>query len=223
MMLYKIQPALVNKIVGYIVSRKMTEGYQYDDPNSVWNINVRGKMGFVPNIDAIQLLKRAKLMDIVQSVPVPPWGLVISDKLLEIFKVNVLPIELQVFDAYVVHKEKRYHYNYFYIYQSNEHKYIDWGKSKFKLRKLNQLIGDEFKVDIKKERAKLEKGIGIDSYMPTKLFIKKNEIRSDILKLDLSCRGYYVTEKLKNEIEKGDCQGVDLIPIDQLGFEVEFV
>lgn len=222
-MIYKIQPALINKVVGYEASIKMIEGYDYRPTNSVYNIYSRGKLDFIPNIDAIQLQKRAKFMDIMTSVPVRRSGLIISDRLLDLINSFNIPEELQVFDAYAEHKGEKRHYNYFYVYYSHEDKIIDWNKSEFKpgseeFKKASHL----FKRDIHQLRKNYDNGIEIESSFPHKLIINEAEIKTDIFKLYFSNWGYYVSEELKNAIENSDCQGVDLIPIDQLRFEVEF-
>jgi hypothetical protein len=223
-MLYKIQPAKINMVVGYVASNHMVEDYYFNQPDSVYNINVRGKLNFTPNIDAIQILKRAKLMDILSSVPVPNSGMLVSDKLLDTFMKFVIPFETQIFDAYTVHKDERHHYNYFYIYKSHEDMQVDWERSVFKDGFLvDKPILGTYKKDIQQIRNTIVKGESIRSTDPVKMVINTSFIKSDIIKLDFSHNGYYVSKKLKTAIEEAGCQGVDLIPIDELGFEVEFV
>ena len=172
-MLFKIEPALINKVVGYIASHRMVEGYQYDSPLSVRNINrTRGKLNFDLNMHSIELLKRSKPMDLITSVPVSHRGLIISQKLWELFSQYSLPKELQVFSASAIHKNVKYPYQYFYLYESNENLIIDWEKSRFKLCKLTTLYGDEFRVDIDEIRKTIARGEGIQSFDPIKLVIQ---------------------------------------------------
>jgi len=209
-----------------VAANKMVDGYMYDRPNSVRILNqkgIRGKLDIVPDIDAIQILKRAKPMDIMTAGTVGGGGILLSDKLLKTIMAHTLPVETQIFDAYAIHKDKHYHYNYFYIFKSQEKRCVDWSKSRFKERNFTNLIGEEFVINIDNVNEQIAKGIGVKSTRPTRLVFKTKEINVDILKLDFSFRGYYVSETLKKAIEEAGCEGVDLIPIDQLGFEVEFV
>ena len=219
---FKIQAGVINKVVGDMASHKMTSYYRYDRPNSVYKLKIRGKLDFAPDIDAIQILKRAKLMDVIVSVPLAGNGLVISDRLRKIIANSVMPIETQIFDAYVLFKEEKKHFNFLYIYDAQENEIVDWSKSLF----METSVGGFEQGNPKKysfEAFKIEKIENYKYFKPSKLVLKKDKLNSDIIRLDYTHDGYYVSEKLKQEIENSDCQGVDLIPIDQLGFEVEFV
>ncbi|SFS44273.1 hypothetical protein SAMN04487906_0501 [Zhouia amylolytica] len=222
MMLYRIRPKLINKVVGYVASNKMVEGYMYNTENSVYKLNVRGKLEFTPDIDAIEILKRAKMMDIIVSVPIGSSHLIISDKLTKTILNHTIPIETQIFDAYALYKDKKYHYNFLYIYDAKENEIIDWQQSAFVETSVGgTIIGEPMKYSFEDFTAKkMKEG---KYFNPNRLVLKLEKINTDIFRLDHTFRGYYVSEDLKNAIEEVGCQGVDLIPIDQLGFEVEFI
>lgn len=196
----------------------MISGYNFNDENSVYKIPPRGKIEFTPNIYGIELLKRAKLMDIIIAVPVPNFGLIISNKLLQVITKFAITIDTQIFDATIVFENKEYPYNYFYIYQSKEDKIIDWNKSSFIEKNITETIGEEFqttKSGLVELQTKYYK-----QFEPTKLVLNSAYIQSGIFKLDHTFYGYYITEELKNEIEKSSCIGIDFIPVNELGFEV---
>ena len=215
---YKIQTRLINKVVGFTASNHMISGYNFNDENSVYNIPPRGKIKFTPNLYGIELLKRAKLMDIIGSVPVPKAGITISNKLLQIIKKFSIPLETQIFDATVIFNNEEYNYYYFYIYDAKEDKMVDWNQSYFIEKNFSESIGEELQttksalINMQTEDFKL--------FEPTKLVLNSNFIQSGIFKLDHTFYGYYITEELKNDIEKIGCIGIDFIPIDKLGFEV---
>lgn len=223
MMYYKIQAGLINKSVGYMASHKMADYYNYDLHNSVYNLKIRGKVDFIPDIDAIQILKRAKLMDILVSVPIGSNNMIFSEKLCECIMNSIVPIETQIFDAFALFKEEKYKYKYLYIYDAKEKDIIDWDNSRF----LEEYLGPKYTIGSPKKFSfeAFAKSMDEDGkhYTPHKLVIKKDRIITDIIRLDRTFSGYYVSEKLKTAIEEAGCQGVDLIPMDKLGFEVEFV
>ncbi|NJB38196.1 hypothetical protein [Croceivirga sp. JEA036] len=223
-MLYKIQPALINKIVGWVASNHMIEEYNPNPDDSIVNLKCRGKLEFTPDFNAIKILNRAKPMDIITSVPITSSGLILSEKLLKIILKHTIPIETQIFEALAIHKNKTYNYNYFYVYEPSDYRLIDWNNSLFVRKKMEEILKMENKIYNELEYQSLQSNLEpMQQIVPSKLALAKEFILSDILRLHNSWHGYYVTEALKNEIEKSDCQGVDLIPIDQLGFEVEFI
>ncbi|MEE1962932.1 hypothetical protein V1387_09575 [Allomuricauda taeanensis] len=219
---YKIQAGLINKVVGAMASHKMVDGYNYGSKNSIYNLNIRGKLNFVPDIDAIQILKRAKMMDIIVSVPIGSSNLIISDKLTKIILNHTIPIETQIFDAYALYEGEKYHYNFLYIFDAKENDIVDWQQSTFVETSVGgTIIGEPIKYSFEDfTTKKVKEG---KYFNPNLLVLKLEKINTDVFRLDHTYRGYYVSEVLKDAIEETGCEGVDLIPIDQLGFEVEFV
>jgi hypothetical protein len=205
-------------VVGFTASDHMISGYNFNAKNSVYNLPSRGKIEFTPNIYGIQMLKRAKLMDIIYSVPVPNSGIIISNKLLQAIKKFSILLETQIFDATVIFNNKEYAYFCYYIYEAKEDQIVDWNRSYFIEKNFLETIGEEFQTT-KSEILKMQTE-EFKQFEPTILVLNSTYIQSGIFKLDHTFYGNYITEELKNEIEEIGCIGIDFIPINELGFEV---
>jgi len=217
-----MQAGFINKVVGNISSEKMVDGYDYGSEESIYNLNIRGKLDFVPNIDAIQIRKRSKPMDFIISIPFGGIGVIVSNKLSDIILDHIVPVETQIFDAYALYKDMKYHYKYIYVYNARENEILDWRRSTF----IETSVGGEIvgcPINFSFEELVATKTRENKYYKPNRLVLKREKINSDIFRLDYTFNGYYISETLKKAIEKAGCEGVDLIPIDQLGFEVDFV
>ena len=214
---FKLEIDIINKIVGSLASESMDENYMYQESNSVYNLNQRGKLDFIPNLNSILVSNKAKCYDIIRSVPVSRAGMLISDKLLNVFKEFLLPKELQIFDALAIHKGREYHYNYFYIYEANEASIFDFENNYFIKTNFGFPEDDYFKIDYKElKKRSLE---NYEELTPKEIIVKPENITSDIFRLDLTMSGYYVSQRLKEAIEKAECKGLKFIPIEELKYK----
>lgn len=216
---YKIKIATINKVVGSIASDHMIKGYNFNNYNSVYKLKFRGKIEFIPDFNSIEILNRAKPLDIISSGPVTGGGIIISDKLLEVIKQFKLPKELQIFDANAIHKGINYHYNYFYIYDTRENEIFNFEDNLFLTTKFGFPKSDYYKINYKELKTRsLE---NYEQITPKEILLNYENIKSDIFALDLTKSGYYVSENLKEAIEKSDCQGIEFIPIEELNYTLK--
>ncbi len=216
MKFFKIKIKTINKVVGSIASNHMVKGYNFNKPNSVNKLKSRGKLDFEVDFNSIEILNRAKPMDIIYSVPVSGTGIIISNKLLNIIKKFRLPKELQVFDVNAIYKGDNYAYNYFYIYESKEKDIFDFETCEFLTTKFGIPKSEFYNISYKElKRRTLEE---YETITPKEIMLNMENINTDIFTLDLTRGGYYVSEELKNAIEEGGCQGIEFVPIEELDY-----
>ena len=212
---YKIQADLINKVVGDSASVKMLDGYDYGAEDSVYKLNVRGKLEFSPNLFGIEIQNRAKLMDIIVSVPFGGIGIIVSEKLLKIILKTTVPAETQIFDATVIFREKEWPYKFVYIFDAKEKEIINWEESLFVETTVGgEKISDSMRLSFSKLQTHAE---NLDKFFsPEKLVLNENKLKADFFRLDYTAKGYYVSEKLKSEIESAGCEGVLFKPMESL-------
>ena len=216
---YKIKIAAINKVVGSIASNHMIKGYNYNNYNSVYKLKSRDKLEFIPDFNSIDILNRAKPLDIISSVPIAGSGIIISDHLLEIVKQFKLPYELQVFDVNAIHKGVNFHYNYLYIYDAKEEEIFNFKDNLFLTTKFGFPKSEYYKINY--EELKKRSLENYEQITPKKILLNIDKIKSDIFALDLTKSGYYVSEKLKKAIEEANCEGIEFIPIEELNYKLK--
>lgn len=221
-MLYRIKPATINKIVGSIASVKMRDDYAPEISRAVSRMKQRGKLDILPDLNGIEIQKRARANDIIICVPLSKRGILISPQLKRIVDSFLLPQETQWVEATATHYDQSYKYHYFYNYESPEKDLIDWDRSKF--MEVNYVGKPKSEVQYSSSLKEIEqlrknKVVRIDT---PKLLYFKTPIKYDFFRLVYSTPGYFVSERLKNAIEESDCEGIELTPITELGFDVVF-
>ena len=187
---------------------------------SIYDLKSRDKLSYTPNLKHIQLKNSFNSIkrDILRlSSTGNGGGIIISDKLLNVFKEFLLPKELQIFDAIAIHKGREYHYNYFYIYEANEERVFDFENNYFIKTNFGFPEDDYFKIDYKElKKRSLE---NYEELTPKEIIVKPENITSDIFRLDLTMSGYYVSQRLKEAVEKAECKGLKFIPIEELKYK----
>ncbi|CAA7196976.1 imm11 family protein [Chryseobacterium potabilaquae] len=193
--------------------------YDRDSPNHIEN-NFGIKIEFKPIISCPIVNKKARITDLIGSVS-NLGNLQISTKLKSVIE-KYTGKGIQYFRNTVLHNEQEYtDYWLLHPYQF-DHEYIDFQNSMIKYKKkaddyktsrktnivflsLNTL--QEFEGYKEKARKKLET-ITIE-----KLFLKENVIKKDFFALRYVFGGmFYVSEKLKKEIENQGCTGLEFQP-----------
>lgn len=221
-MIYRIRAASINKIVGSIASIKMRDDYAPEISRAVSRIKQRGKLDILPDLNGIEIQKRARANDIINCVPLSKRGILISPRLKKIVDRFQLPQETQWIEAKATHYDQSFEYHYFYNYESPEKDLIDWDRSKFmEVNYVGKPKSEvQYSTSLKEiEQLRKNKVVRIDS---PKLLYLKTPIKYDFFRLVFSTPGYFASERLKSAIEESACEGIELTPITELGFDVVF-
>lgn len=213
---YRINAGIINDVVGNLASHHMTPDYKYGSDNSIYKLKTFGKMGFLPDFNSIEILRKAQPMDIINCVPIASRGIVISDKFLSILEISRLPAEIEVFDVNAIHKGNNYHYNYFYLYKSWHLEYIDFEKMQFFETNSIGTVIKEIEINTVEQY-----NLKVDQYSfrkirPKEIFLKNSLVEYDIFRLSFIGSGYYVSKKLKNYILSQDCQGIEFTELSDI-------
>lgn len=205
-MFYKIIPGFINKTVGNIASDAMTPDYKgYNSDNSVYRLTSIGEIQFSPDFNSVQILSKARPMDIIRSVPIATSALIISDRLLDFILQFNVPSQRQIFDVNALYKGKSLKYNYFYLYQPTTD-FIDFQSMRFFESKFGEL-GSEVSLDGVNQFNALDEKTKW-SIKPEKLILKEREIQYDIFNLHWFGFGYLVSERMKKAMEKERFDGL---------------
>lgn len=221
-MIYRIRAASINKIVGSIASIKMRNDYAPELIRAVGRMKQRGKLDILPDLNGIEIRKRAKPNDIIICIPLSQSGILISQSLKQIVEGFKFPDEVQWVEATATHYDQSYKYHYFYNYESPEKDLIDWDRSKYvEVNHVGKPKSEvQYSISLEEiEHMRKNRKVRYDS--PKSLYFKRS-IPYDFFRLVYSTPGYFVSERLKNALEESDCEGVELTPITELGFDVVF-
>ncbi len=217
-MFYRIRPIFDEKITGINGSQAETalNPVDFDDPLHIrkWNFK------YIPDYVVIPIPKvkaKAKFTDLMSvSFTGSSFKLTISDKLKVIIekysrdKLQYLPITVQ-------HKEKKrkgYWLTNILDFDNDKINYL-----KAEIVKRNYPLNNGFIIDVN-NYSEYQKQKSLTEY-PYSLYVRKIVLMSDLLEnfivLDnvYGGVGYYVSEKLKAEIEEAGCTGIEFEPVEQ--------
>jgi len=208
-------------------SQKMTEGYDYSAPNSISKTSMFEKIENSPNFDAIHLEYGAKLTDWISSMNTiaSQAMLIVSTKLSSTILTHKIQQELQVFDAYVMWRKKKYNYKALYSYNLALD-YVDFKNSKLatidwimrsKIDDLTINSKEEFNSEKEYYRSNLRE---LKRYVSFSRLSLKKQINHDFFRLSLDggASGYYVSEQLKNAIKEAECTGIAFTSVEGLNW-----
>ena len=205
---YRLEREFRSEILGASAqSETMTEDYPYNAENSVWNLGYDKDL--VPNLDAIQLVKNAKLTDLLSCVTIPSFtGIVVSEAFKKVLERFNLP-QHRFFPARVVNSrgnDVEYQYYLFRVVEY-QNQCIDFDKSEFCFYDGNDLGDVEIQraqdIEDVLDAGGLGVGVGIFPRFIT-LFPKA---QYDIFSFRRFA-GYHVSERLKNAIDSVGLTGI---------------
>lgn len=189
----------------------MSPGCDYSAPDSAWKIPDHGLVLIPPNINALVIEYNYKRADLVNTIPISTIsGLVINSKFYNILLQFVLD-EYQVFPAMVHYRKKDYPYHFIH-FVGDGNRFVDFNKSSFELHGLETGTGVE-PIHVDSYEAYVQKdNIAINSIPKTRIvardlfFIEEPGI--DFFRLYRLRFEYFVSERLKNELEAQQVTGI---------------
>lgn len=218
---YIIQESLNKKIIGHYpqVQSVQNNCHVWDEPKFVEHIHFE-KVDFEPITSNAILHKKSKQTDLIQCVSMGfSRKLLISGKLktilernrkdgMQFFKSPIIQNNILVEDYWILN---------FYKFNND---YIDFLNSKILLEEItsesiNSLYLSinslkDYELKIVEVRGKKSCNLKIE-----KLVISKDKINNDFFMIRYSFSGiYFVSEKLKKEIEDAGCTGIEFQPIE---------
>ena len=221
---YLIRNEIDPKIIGKVEatqSLKMTEGYDYGDQNSVWNIGTKGftDSSFSKvNFDKIKLEPGAIYTDLISSMVINSHSvLIISDflwKCLNEFRLP--PTFLQ--EVNVNHPRLDIDKKYNALYLNDQYDNIDFKKSNFLIKDNNEyFIPWEAANNVKfKDKSNLESFWEKHTW---KVSMKAGTLKLkgdfDLFRLHMF-GGFFISEKLKKEIEHQNLTGISFEPAENV-------
>ncbi|AKK71577.1 hypothetical protein OK18_02015 [Chryseobacterium gallinarum] len=220
---YKINFTLNTKLRGndnFIKDYKLkipTGKLFWEEPKFIGNV-YNEKIDFEPYLVDIELFANSKITDLIMDGGVVSSKLILSGKLKSIIE-KYRKTGIQFFNINIIKKNETYNdYWLLNLYELNQ-EYIDFANSKIVYSKKKVGGGTEqvilkinslrdFEDYVHKAKEKLEI-ITIE-----KLALYENIIVEDFfaLKYVTGGLGYYVSEKLKNDIEQAGCTGIEFQP-----------
>lgn len=191
-------------------SEGMADYYNYRKEDSVWNIYYDNPI--VPNLDAIKLVKDAKLTDMLSVEVISRMaGKIVSEK----FKDQALEFSLpkhHFYEAKVVDYlnspviERKYFLFRLLEYQNQ---YINFDRSEFYIHRRG--IGEIDSITIHRtedlEKSPKEQGLGVGQFIKPKFISLRQEKALDIFSFR-RIAGFFVSERLKNAIESAGLTGM---------------
>ncbi|MEO6135698.1 MAG: DUF1629 domain-containing protein [Ginsengibacter sp.] len=225
---YKINFTLNPKLRGandyikdYRFRKDSFEGFYWEEPKFIGNISGK-KIDFIPYTVDIQLSLKANILDLIERGGPLSSQLLVSGKLksileryrtfgIQYFQFNVIKNKIIYDDYWILH-----------MYEFNQ-MYIDFKKSKIIYKRkmqdyetthqsekiaLNVNSLEDFNDYLKMARENVEV-ITIN-----RLSLFNDKIKEDFFSLEFveGGIGYFVSEKLKTEIEEAECTGIEFQP-----------
>lgn len=187
----------------------------WEEPMFIGNV-YNEKINFEPYLLDIELFSNSKINDLIMDGGPVATKLVMSSKLKSILE-RFRKTDIQFFSINVLRKNEVYN-NYWILnmYGCNE-EYIDYENSKVILRKKKKEGGTHlilidvkdicnFEIEIDKAQVNLE------SLYIENLALKNVEEDFFMFRYVEGGVGYFVSEKLKKEIEEAGCTGIEFQP-----------
>jgi hypothetical protein len=224
---YRVANAIEKKEIGHYpqVQNTTWDGNPYDK-NSFGEQGLFSSVHNNPAIPTIEFYKSTKITSLINIIEISRMEyIIVSESLLEFLKSNYTG-SFQTWKIKAFRKEEQYDY---YIFFADYAKldFINYEKSIFKLFKhdenynridLNQeikVISDEDYMD--KRRKYPQIGIEKPFFEAEKIVVNSSKMNTDFLRCTFnSMAGYYVSEKLKTEMEKQGFTGIRFAELDKI-------
>ncbi len=213
MAFYKLDPACDTSETGpiYPQVQKMREGYDYDSDRSIHKLNYHNELFGGPDLDYFVIESKAKPTDIL-SAAVSSYGFLVSVN----FKNALLKCEVRehrFYEAKVQYKKTDLQDYYWFLPLGDLSDKVDFRKTKFYAQNSFSKVQD-VKInrlsDIKNVRSK----IGYLWKIKTERleFKKRFKLEQDLLIIGAFDFGIYISDRLREEINKRELTGVKLRP-----------
>ncbi len=224
---YKINFTLSTKVRGnsdYIKDYKLkipTNKLFWEEPKFIGSVR-NEKIDFEPYLLDVELFQNSKLNDLIMDGGPISTKLIISGKLKSILE-DYRKTGMQFFNINILRKNEIFNdYWILNMYEFNQ-EFIDFGNCKIIYRKKD----DDFDVTFSAKNIEIEANnikefneyIGkakekLETITVEKLVLNNVNESYFILKNVNGGIGYYVSEKLKQEIEDAGCTGIEFQPIE---------
>jgi hypothetical protein len=154
---YLLSPAINTKETGNAYPAVVSyDDYDFNAPNSVHKLRNQEFPNFIPDI-RFKLAKGAKLCDMMGQATINAHGFLISEKLKSIFeKANLIPHKF--YPATIESKSVYYQYYWIHFVWDEAIEYIDFNKSKFRIKKISEDLGEieiSNYIDLKQKQGEL--------------------------------------------------------------------
>jgi|GEM_PF-1681191 len=226
---FKIYYATPNKNeTGYVSHQiemsSVQENYDYTHSNSYRKTYFDKKINYEVIFPIFELVRGAKLTDLMNYSGGGSYScIIISLKFLSILKKFKID-DYQTFEIKIRTSSGLKDYIMFFMYAlERDQKYIDWTQTTFRIKpymgelEKDQLIKIENYESFWKFRMELfNKPKQVEEIKLTNLELKKEIIIEDMFKFSGTSSGFFVSEALKNEIEKQDITGIRFRDADGL-------
>lgn len=210
---YKINNVFDKSITGVdgFQTSKMFGKYDYEAENSVWNFTKQFPL-ITPKLSPFLLEKGVKLLDRISTNQINSnFALVISDRLYNFllkFKVGDFFAQkvLLTYDGNSLNEDY-----FLYIDKENKYDFIDFANSSFKVVSAIKKIDLDIKIDNENILTNTIEILHDEAWhkkVSAQKLILKDNFNFDLFRLGVF-GGLYVSEKLKNAIEKNGFTGME--------------
>ena len=203
---------------------KYEEPYNREAQGSIFGVNYFNGKPIDPLIPPVYILApSAKKTDWLSVAFHVPYLCLISNRLLTFFKHFRLPPH-QIFTAKISWKKELIEdYSLVFFYTIDD-RYLDYQKSTFCIARFSHKL-QEVEInsyeELLKEREKYPSKQVIEEVRVEKMVIQQ-DIPFDIIRMQFSAIGLYISENLKTAIEKEGFTGMDFIPLEKLRIGGQF-
>ena len=169
---------------------------------------------------------KAKLTSYLSSVPISNVKFLILKKEFIIFLKKFKIHEFQTWDMRVHHKEKVINdYCLFHLGYTSQKKYVDYKNSEFYIGNVKDFkwIGETIKVSDYENFLSTREVLRTQKLMlkGNKLILNFKEANEDLIRITdtppiVGSKGYYISERLKNAIEKNGFTGMTFKEIEEI-------
>ncbi len=193
------------------------------------NLPFDSKIDLKFNLPEPFLKSKAKLTSFINVVFIPSWFMVINDDLKNLL---ILHTKFsQFWKINLIQKRKIItNYNLFYISQTREQEIINFDKSNFYIGKYGDMDykGDDIKIlDFKNyliNKNKIENSNNNLYLKHSKIVLDFSKEKADIIRIiNFPFGGYYVSEKLRNAIEKERFTGMVFKEIEEVSDKIDII
>lgn len=207
-------------IKDYRFHKDSFEGFYWEEPKFIGNIRDK-KIEFIPYTVDIQLSPKANILDLIERGGPLSSQLLVSGKLKSILE-RYRKSGFQCFQFNVI-KNKEVHNNYWtlHFYEFNDN-FIDYKNSSIIYEKHAEDYENSYRIE--KIKLDINSGEELDHHIKRTIdnqettTIKELRLNDNItenffeLKRVSGGIGYFVSEKLKTEIEEAGCTGIEFQP-----------
>ncbi|MFN0215130.1 MAG: imm11 family protein [Saprospiraceae bacterium] len=192
------------------------------EPNAFMNIDLEGELEPAKSFPQLFLEKRAKWTDFLHLVPGAGNFLLISPKVLSVMHRHEMD-NYQTFEVEVVRGQETYVYYLLRFPWSRNRDYIDWERSVFghTTYMWRELIAEMQFKNYEDYYAFNKPPFRKDGYVIVrKIFFREDVIEKDIFRLLFISSGVYVSESLKDALQKEGITGCRFVALGDLGERV---